>query len=248
MVPNMELPERIIVALDVPTFDKARELMDQLGDSGRSLKVGSQLFTSVGPDIVREVKGRNKRLFLDLKFHDIPNTVARAAEVAVELGVDMFNIHISGGLTMMRAAAEATKLRASELGIEKPVVLGVTILTSIDAPTLREVFGSGVSLQEQIVHMARLAQRAGLDGVVASPKEIEPIRIACGDDFVIVTPGVRPEWASQDDQKRTMTPAEALAAGADYVVIGRPIRQSPDPANALERIVQEVGDIFQMPS
>lgn len=238
---NMELSERIIVALDVPTFDKARQLMDQLGTSARSLKVGSQLFTSVGPDIVREVKKRDKKLFLDLKFHDIPNTVARASEVAVELGVDMFNIHVSGGLAMMRAAAEAAKSKASQLGMEKPIILGVTILTSIDAPTLREVFNSDASLQEQIVHMARLAQRAGLDGVVASPQEIEPIRSACGDDFVIVTPGVRPEWASLDDQKRTMTPAEALTAGADYVVIGRPIRQSPEPANALERIIQEVG-------
>jgi len=244
-ISNMELSERIIVALDVPTFDEARQLMDQLGTSARSLKVGSQLFTSVGPDIVREVKQRDKKLFLDLKFHDIPNTVARASEVAVELGVDMFNIHVSGGLVMMRAAAEATKSKASELGMEKPIILGVTILTSIDAPTLREVFHSSADLQEQIVHMARLAQRAGLDGVVASPQEIGAIRNACGDDFVIVTPGVRPKWASQDDQKRTMTPAEALTAGASYVVIGRPIRQAPEPANALAQILQEIEESFQ---
>ena len=245
-MPNTELSERIIVALDVPTFDKACELMDQLGENAKALKVGSQLFTSVGPDMIREIKRRDKKLFLDLKFHDIPNTVARASEVATELGVDMFNVHISGGLEMMRAAAEATKSKATELGIEKPIILGVTILTSIDAPTLQEVFGSSKDLEEQIVHMARLAQRAGLDGVVASPREIGPIRAACGSDFVIVTPGVRPEWASHDDQKRTMTPVEALTAGASYVVIGRPIRQAPEPAEALAQIVQEIGENFQM--
>ncbi len=245
-MPYTELSEKIIVALDVATFDKATELMDQLDETARALKVGSQLFTSIGPDVIREVKKRGKWLFLDLKFHDIPNTVARAAEVATELGVDMFNIHISGGLEMMRSAAEATKSKASELGIEKPIVLGVTILTSIDAPTLQEVFGSTKSLEEQVVHMAKLAQRAGLDGVIASPQEIKSIRTACGDDFVIVTPGVRPEWASSDDQKRTMTPGEALAAGASYVVIGRPIRQAPEPANALARILQEVGESFNI--
>ena len=237
---NTELSKRIIVALDVATFHEARALMEQLGDTARSLKVGPQLFTSVGPEVVREIKERDRFLFLDLKFHDIPNTVARAAESATELGVNMFNIHISGGMEMMRAAAEATKLKAFELGVEKPIVLGVTILTSIDAPTLQDVFGSSKSLREQITHMAKLAQSAGLDGVVASPQEIRAIRTACGDDFVIVTPGVRPEWASRDDQKRVMTPPEALSAGADYVVIGRPIRQASDPSEALTRILQEL--------
>ena len=239
---NAEPSHKIIVALDVATFDEARQLMEQLGDRPIAFKVGSQLFTSVGPDIIREIKGKSKRLFLDLKFHDIPNTVARASEAATELGVDMFNVHASGGLEMMRAAAEATKSKAGELGVEKPIVLGVTILTSIDDFTFRRDFSSGNSLQEQIVYMAKLAQRAGLDGVVASPQEIQLIRTACGDDFVIVTPGVRPEWASSDDQKRTMTPIQALAAGATYVVIGRPIRQSPEPADALARILQRLGE------
>jgi len=245
---NTELSDRVIIALDVATFDEARQLMEQLSNKAGMFKVGSQLFTSVGPDIIREIKGKGKRLFLDLKFHDIPNTVARASEVATELGVDMFNVHVSGGLEMMRAAAEATKSKASELGIEKPIILGVTILTSIDALTFQQDFASSNSLQEQIVYMARLAQRAGLDGVVASPQEIQFIRIACGNDFVVVTPGVRPEWAAQDDQKRTMTPAEALAAGANYVVIGRPIYQSPEPANALKRVLQQLEDGFQIPS
>lgn len=244
---NPELPNKVIVALDVPTLDEARDLMEQLGDSARIFKVGSQLFTSVGPDIIREIKGRSKKLFLDLKFHDIPNTVARASEAATELGVDMFNVHISGGLEMMRAAAEATKSKASELGIQKPVLLGVTILTSIDGLTFQRDFTSSNSLQEQIVYMARLAQRAGLDGVVASPQEIQLIRNACGSNFAVVTPGVRPEWAARDDQKRTMTPAQALAAGATYVVIGRPIHRSPEPANALARILQQLEGNFQIP-
>jgi orotidine-5'-phosphate decarboxylase len=244
---NTELSDTIIIALDVATFDQARELMEQLGDKAQMFKVGPQLFTSVGPDIISEIKGKGKKLFLDLKFHDIPNTVARAAEAATELGVDMFNVHASGGLEMMRAAAEATKSKASELGLMKPLILGVTILTSIDGLTFQQDFASSNSLQEQIVYMARLAQRAGLDGVVASPQEIQLIRIACGDDFVVVTPGVRPEWASHDDQRRTMTPAQALAAGATYVVSGRPIYQSPEPADALTRILQQLEENLQIP-
>lgn len=246
-MPDNELSDKVIVALDVATFDEAFALLGQLSDGATWFKVGNQLFTSVGPDIVREIKGRGKKLFLDLKFHDIPNTVARASEAATELGVDMFNIHVSGGMKMMRDAAEAVKSKAFELGIEKPIVLGVTILTSIDAPTLEEIFGSVKSLQEQIVYMAKLAQSAGLDGVVASPQEIRPIRKACGDDFVIVTPGVRPKWASVDDQKRIMTPSEAVRAGVSHMVIGRPIRQASEPAKALERILQELAESLYMP-
>jgi len=237
---NIGSAEKIIVALDVSTFDAARELMDQLSGQPVAFKVGNQLFTSVGPDIIKEVKRRGRTLFLDLKFHDIPNTVARASESATELGVDIFNIHISGGLEMMRDAAQATKARASELGIKKPIVLGVTVLTSLNEAIFQGDFDSGRNLQDQIIYMAKLAQRSGLDGVVASPQEIKLIRKVCGDDFVIVTPGVRPEWASRDDQKRTMTPSEAISAGANYVVIGRPIRNSPEPAAALERVLQEL--------
>ena len=235
-----KIEDRIIIALDVPTFAAANDLMDKLGDRAKSLKVGSQLFTSVGPDIIREIKRRGKKLFLDLKFHDIPNTVARASEAAAELGVDIFNVHISGGVEMMRDAAQATRAKASELGIEKPIVLGVTILTSIDETMFQRVLVSGNSLKDQIVHMAKLAQKAGLDGVVASPQEIQLIREACGEDFVVLTPGVRPEWASSDDQKRTMTPVEAFKAGANYVVIGRPVYRAPEPADALERILRRL--------
>jgi orotidine-5'-phosphate decarboxylase len=247
-MPIAKLSDRVIVALDVATFDETHVLVEQLGDRAGMFKVGSQLFTCVGPDIIREIRGKGRKIFLDLKFHDIPNTVARASEAATELGVDMFNIHISGGLEMMRAAAEATKLKASELGIQKPILLGVTILTSIDSLTFQRDFNSSNSLQEQIVYMAKLAQSAGLDGVVASPQEIQLIRTACGDDFVVVTPGVRPEWAPRGDQKRIMTPTQALAAGASYVVIGRPIYQSSEPADALERIIRQLEESLQMPS
>ena len=200
-----------------------------------------QLFTVAGPRIIKEIKGRGKSLFLDLKFHDIPNTVARACEAATALGVDLLNLHVSDGTEMMYTAAEAVKAKADELGIMKPALLGVTVLTSMDEAAFRQVFNSDNSLTDQVGSMALLAQSAGLDGVVASPQEIGLIRSLCGEKFTIVTPGVRPEWASSDDQKRTMTPAQAFSAGASYVVIGRPIRSSPDPAKALERILQEVG-------
>lgn len=235
----IKISDRIIVVLDLSTFQEARSLIDKLEGVAEWFKVGPQLFTNVGPDIIKEIKGRCKKLFLDLKFHDIPNTVAKAAEASVELGVDMFNMHVSGGLEMMRTAAEAVKIKASELGVGKPILLGVTILTSLDALMLQQDFGSTRSLEEQVVYMAKLAQRAGLDGVVASPHEIELIKTACGQDFVVVTPGVRPDWSSQDDQKRTMTPQQALAAGADFVVIGRPIYRGPDPKKALCRIIRE---------
>ncbi len=240
----IKISDRIIVVLDLSILQEARNLIDKLDLVAEWFKVGPQLFTNVGPDIIREIKGRGKKLFLDLKFHDIPNTVAKAAEAAVELGVDMFNMHVSGGLEMMRTAAEAAKAKSSELGVTKPILLGVTILTSLDALMFQQDFGSTRSLEEQVVYMAKLAQRAGLDGVVASPHEIELIKTACGQDFVVVTPGVRPEWSSQDDQRRTMTPQQALAAGADYVVIGRPIYRSQDPAEALARIIQEVEKAF----
>ena len=241
----IKISNRVIVVLDLSTYQEAKALIDNLADVAEWFKVGPQLFTSVGPDIMKEIKSRDKKLFLDLKFHDIPNTVAKASEAAVELGVDMFNMHVSGGLEMMRTASEAAKNKALELGIKKPILLGVTILTSINATNFQQDFGSTKSLEEQILYMAKQAQRAGLDGVVASPQEIELIKNACGEDFVVVTPGVRPEWSSQDDQKRTMTPQQALAAGADYVVIGRPIYRASEPKEALCRIIRETEESIQ---
>jgi len=241
--------EKIAVALDVPDIISARKLMDQLDETARLFKVGSQLFTSVGPIIIKEIKGRGKNLFLDLKFHDIPNTVAKAAEAVTELGVDIFNVHISGGYEMMVTAVEAVESKASEMGIIRPIVLGVTVLTSIDEPMFHNIFGTTRDLESQIIHMTELAKKAGLDGVVASPQEIKRLRKMYEDEVVILTPGVRTEKLLNDDQKRTMTPSQALSDGADYIVIGRPIYQAPDPAKAFKQILQQIeDDIKKLPS
>jgi len=237
---NINWAEKIAVALDVPDFDSAKKLLDQLQDMGKLFKVGSQLFTSVGPAIIKEIKDRGKSLFLDLKFHDIPNTVARAAEVSTELGVDIFNIHISGGAEMMKTAAEAVYSKASKLSIKKPILLGVTMLTSTDESSFQSVFSSSRDLTSQIAYMAKLAKDSGLDGVVASPQEIRLIREACGNDFAILTPGIRLEQLENDDQKRIMTPSQAFSEGADYIVIGRPIYQSPDPADTFVKILGSI--------
>lgn len=232
--------ERIAIALDLDDFNSACQIMDKLGDSAKLYKVGPQLFTRVGPDIIKEIKNRGKNVFLDLKFHDIPNTVAKASESAVELGVDIFNIHISGGIEMMTKSASATKLKAIQLDVKKPILLGVTVLTSMDIKELQTIYDTKRDLESQIIHLAKLAKSAGLDGVVASPKEIKLIRSELGNDFVILTPGVRIEKLAGDDQKRVMTPSQAFLDGADYIVIGRPIYQSPDPADTFENILQQI--------
>jgi len=230
---------RILVALDVDSRARALELADQLRGAVAGYKIGKQLFTAEGPDIVRALAGRGDRVFLDLKFHDIPNTVAGAVSSAVSTGAWMVNVHASGGSAMMRAAAEAATKASVRTGAVRPLVIGVTVLTSMDEAALAEV-GTSRPVMEQVVHLARLAQAAGLDGVVASPLEIAAIREACGPDFVIVTPGIRPAGqAGKDDQARTLTPAEAVAAGATYLVIGRPITAAPDPRAAAEAIAAE---------
>jgi orotidine-5'-phosphate decarboxylase len=231
--------EKLIVALDVANLNYAYRLVGQLADFVRMFKIGNQFFTSFGPAAVRMLLENQKRIFLDLKFHDIPNTVARAAEAATELCVDMFNVHAAGGTVMMRAAAEATKAKAEQLGVPKPLVLGVTMLTSIEEKQFQTDFETMRKLIDQVSYFAELAQRAGLDGVVASPEEIDVIRKTCGEDFVIVTPSVRPSWAAKNDQSRVMTPAEAIARGANYIVVGRPIYASPHPKEAVVKILQE---------
>ncbi len=232
--------EKIAIALDFDDFDYARQIMDKLGDSAKLYKVGSQLFTKVGPIIIKEIKNRGKKIFLDLKFHDIPNTVAKASESVVELGVDMFNIHISGGMEMMINSVLATGSKAVQLGIKRPILLGVTILTSIDIKEWQNLFDTKRDLESQIIHLAKLARSAGLDGVVASPREIKLIREELGHNFIILTPGIRIEKLEDDDQKRVMTPSQAFLEGADYIVIGRPIYQSPDPASIFEKILDQI--------
>lgn len=230
---------KIIVALDVDEISRARALVEQLSGRVGAFKIGKQLFTRCGPAAVRMVHERGGRVFLDLKFHDIPATVALASREAARLGVFMFNVHAAGGSAMMRAAAEAARAAAVEFGCTAPVVLGVTVLTSLGEDDLRDL-GIRTGVQETVVARARAATAAGLDGVVASPREIVPVKNACGGNFLVVTPGVRPAAAAIQDQKRVTTPAMALQSGADYLVIGRPVTAAPDPVAAVESIAREL--------
>ena len=227
----------ILVALDVESAARAVELADTLRGSVGGFKIGKQLFTAAGPAMVRELTSRGDRVFLDLKFHDIPNTVAGAVQSAVSTGAWMVNVHASGGSAMMTAAAEAAAKAASKATQQRPLVIGVTVLTRMTDAALKEI-GVGAPLLDHVVHLAKLARSSGLDGVVASPQEVRAIRGACGPDFLIVTPGIRPaDQQGKDDQARTMTPAEAIEAGATHLVIGRPITGAPDPRAAAEKIL-----------
>ena len=231
----------LIVALDTSDELKVKQLVNQLAFYVGAFKVGLELYTAVGPSIIRYIQNTGGKVFLDGKFHDIPNTVDGAAASATRHNVWMFNVHCSGGLAMMQAAVHAAKDTASQLNIPNPIILGVTILTSIDATILNQEIGIQKDIKSQVVHFAQLARDAGLDGVVASPKEIIPIREAFGNDFIILTPGIRPSWsAAAQDQKRIMTPKDAISAGANYLVVGRPITQSPNPAEAAQRILDEI--------
>ena len=231
----MNPQDKIIVALDVPTLEKADQLLKNISGKISYFKIGKELFTAVGPEAVRLLKSHGCKVFLDLKYHDIPNTVAGAVRSAMELGVDMLNFHTSGGLEMMKAA-----VRAVEKSANPPLLLAVTILTSLDDQALKSELRIEHTADEQVLHLAKLASQAGVDGVVASPREIRKIREALGSDFIIVTPGIRPEWARTYDQKRSLTPRQALAAGADYIVIGRPITAAADPLAAAEKIIAEL--------
>ena len=226
----------VLVALDVASAARAMELADLLRGSVGGFKIGKQLFTAAGPAMVQELASRGDRVFLDLKFHDIPNTVAGAIQSAVATGAWMVNVHASGGSAMMKAAAEAAEKEAKALGRPRPLVIGVTVLTSMNDGALNEI-GVTRPMLDQVVHLARLAKASGLDGVVASPQETRAIREACGKDFQIVTPGIRPaDQQGKDDQARTLTPAEAISAGATYLVIGRPITAASNPRQAAENI------------
>jgi orotidine-5'-phosphate decarboxylase len=229
----------IIVALDVATAERALALAAQLAPAVGAFKVGKELFTSAGPELVRQLRATGAAVFLDLKFHDIPNTVAKAVEAAVRLDVQMLTIHTSGGTSMMRAAEQAAQETAGGLGRTAPLVLGVTVLTSLDDAALEEV-GIGGGAARQVERLAGLALHAGLRGLVCSPLELGMLRRTLPANVQLVTPGIRPAEAGKDDQKRTLTPREALAAGADWLVIGRPICAAPDPRAAAERIRVEL--------
>ena len=232
------MTSRILAALDFPDARTALTMADRLRGAVGGFKVGKQLFTAEGPALVRELSARGDRVFLDLKFHDIPNTVAGAIESACGLGVWMANVHAAGGRAMMRAARDAADRAAQKSGA-RTLVIAVTVLTSLDAEALAET-GAGNDPSRQVERLALLARDAGLDGVVCSPQEIELVRKACGPSFAIVTPGIRGASDAKGDQQRTATPAGALEAGADYLVIGRPITAATDPREAAERIAAEM--------
>src|SRR3989442_2388753 len=232
--------DQLVVALDVDRVAEARALTDDLRGVAGGFKIGSRLFTSHGPSIVEALAGRGDRVFLDLKFHDIPNAVAGAVAAATRLGVWMLNVHASGGSAMMRAAGDAANQEAARPSRPAPLLIGVTMLTSLNQQALSDI-GVIDGMAAQVGRLAALAEASGLDGVVASPHEIDIIRRRCGRQFVIVTPGIRGATDVKGDQSRTMTAAEALASGATYLVVGRPIIAAHDPRAAAERIASEIG-------
>jgi orotidine-5'-phosphate decarboxylase len=232
--------ERIVLALDLDDDQEALDLVDELKKAVGMFKVGHQLFTAYGPDIVRRIRSKGGRVFLDLKYHDIPNTVAKASAEAVKLGVSMFNVHALGGLAMMKAAVGAASEAADKQGIPRPIMLAVTILTSMDGKMLQRELKISRSLTREVIHLAKLAQRAGMSGVVASPQEIKMLRRGIRGPFVVLTPGVRPAWAGKDDQKRVLTPGEAVAAGADYLVVGRPVLKAANRSAAVAMLIREI--------
>jgi orotidine-5'-phosphate decarboxylase len=235
-----EAVKRICVALDVPDSATACGLARRLKGHVGLFKVGMELYHAEGPSVIQDLKSLGAEVFLDLKFHDIPNTVAGVSRVVAPLGVSILNLHASGGTEMMKACLKAASESTAEVNIPRPRIIAVTVLTSIDDETFKFVGQSEVSVSMHVEHLAKMTKRAGLDGVVASPREIEVIRSACGPEFLIVTPGVRPAGGDVGDQKRVATPMGAIRAGADILVIGRPITAAKDPIEAAEIIIQEI--------
>jgi orotidine-5'-phosphate decarboxylase len=233
--------DKLLVALDVESADRAMQLVTTLRGLAGGFKIGNRLFTTEGPALVRRIVDAGSRVFLDLKYHDIPNTVEQAVEAAVGTGAWMINVHACGGSAMMEAAARAARETSTRLGRPAPLMIGVTVLTSMDAPALRAI-GVERPVLQQVIALARLTQQAGLQGVVASAQETPAIREACGPQFQIVTPGIRGASAGNErnDQSRTMGPAEAIRAGASYIVVGRPIIAAPDPRAAAAAIADEL--------
>jgi len=231
--------EKIIVALDVNSIEEMEKLVDKLRPVVKIFKIGSELFTSCGIQAVDTVRRKGCKVFLDLKYHDIPNTVMKSARAAARQNIHMITVHAMGGLEMMKKAAEAARDEAARLSAPVPLVLGVTVLTSLDKKDMQSV-GIGGPVAEEVLRLVKLCEKAGLDGVVASAKEVSKIRKTVKEDFLIVTPGIRPSWCQKSDQKRVATPKEAIDMGADYLVIGRPITAEEDPHAAAENIAKEI--------
>ena len=235
----MKRRAEIIVALDTASRDRALALVRSLRGQVSMFKVGLELYSAVGPSMVRDIKGLGAEVFLDLKFHDIPNTVARASAEAARLGVAMLDLHLSGGAAMARRAVDEVEAICALNQLRRPALLGITVLTSLGDESL-PALGVQRTAQEQVLALAELGKEAGLDGVVASPRELAALRAKFGPDFVLVTPGIRPEGSPADDQVRTLTPREAVEAGADYLVIGRPITGADNPALAARDILRSI--------
>lgn len=229
----------VIVALDVNSTQRLRELVTEIGDACEFYKVGMELYYSAGQETVTYLKSQGKEVFLDLKLHDIPNTVAQGTASLTRLGVSMISLHAAGGQSMMAAAVQAADAVAKEIGCQRPKLVAITVLTSLNSSEWQHL-NCTLSIAEQVVNLALLAKAAGMDGVVASPHEAAAIRQACGADFLIVTPGIRPANTALNDQSRTATPSEAIANGADYLVIGRPITAAADKQAAINAILEQV--------
>ncbi len=231
--------QRLCLALDVPTIEECKELVAELKDYVGVWKVNST-FTKYGKELVDYIKDQGCDVFIDMKFHDIPNTVANHGKVIAGLGASIMTIHSCGGKAMMEACVTSVKEEANKLGIPAPKILAITVLTSIDDDMLNNDLNVKATCEEQVVHLAKLAKSAGVDGVVASPKEVPAIREAVGDDFIVLTPGIRPTWAAKDDQKRALTPKEAIQNGSDYLVMGRPILKAEDRVDAAKKVLEEM--------
>ncbi|VAX28006.1 Orotidine 5'-phosphate decarboxylase [hydrothermal vent metagenome] len=236
----MPARERLILALDVNDPVHALDIVDRFSEWVTTFKVGLELFTSGGPDIVRQIHDRGKKVFLDLKFHDIPNTVVQASVEVTRLGVFMFNLHASGGFEMMRRTGEAVVETCLKEDLPRPKIIAVTVLTSISRDEFKKDMGYQHGIRTHVKHLSAMAHRAGLDGVVASGHEVSAIKNSIGKGFLIITPAIRPSWSLPDDQKRTMTPKEALRNGADYLVVGRAVLSRKDPQKAIELILLEI--------
>jgi orotidine-5'-phosphate decarboxylase len=236
----MNLAERLIVALDVSTAQEALAIVDSLADAVSYYKIGMQLYNSEGQEMVKQLTGRGKQVFVDLKFHDIPNTAAQAGGVLTRLGVTMFNLHVAGGKVMMRETLAKAKEEAAKLGIVRPKIIGVTILTSMNQQQFAEDLGYQMPVKDKVREWSLMAQEVGLDGVVASAEELPLIRACCGNEFLVVTPGIRPAWWVTNDQQRIVTPKDAIKMGASHIVVGRPIYGNDNPREAALKILAEM--------
>ncbi|WP_349687627.1 orotidine-5'-phosphate decarboxylase [Acidaminococcus sp. DS4831] len=239
----MDARDRLITALDFPTFDRAKALVEELGDAVTFYKVGMELFYGAGPDIIRYLKDKDKKVFLDLKLQDIPNTVAHSLAVLTRLGADIMNVHAVGGPKMMAEGMKAVQEAAAEMGQPAPKLIAVTVLTSMDEAQWKPL-NYAKPIGDEVLDLAALTKESGLDGVVASPREAAGIRERCGKDFLIVTPGVRPAWAADNDQSRIATPAAAIGNGSTHLVVGRPITQAKDKQEAVRKILEEMEGAF----